>query len=913
MKNLFSQISASRFFSTIFDLGSTVHLDSVRRSLADSRTLLAMTQHIGFVMIHMCFTGKLKFTTRYRQLASFVGYLYSLRRRHGSKYVVMYLKSGLQALEKAVALTPVSSLQEFNTGFMLPRVSRSGLPAFIPDRDRKLILANHSEAVTRWWFTLFALFRVISIPGELKLSTITNPLSVTKESVLGVAHRLHCVIDSTMFRVETLLKEPEFQFLESASAVSKVSWLGYTYDAVLLKQAGLGPAVTAFCSFMGYTSWLTRFEYINQAIEGFNKTNKDVWENPIVGNSLIHSNNERLIDSENFNPATSNLSKDELESTKGIIGKLSIKEEPAGKRRVFAMVDSWTQSLLTPLHRMCETFLKSLPNDGLFDQYASVRRAQQKAAITGLSFGFDLSAATDRVPLILQIEVLNTLALGLGDLWANLLDRPFSLKERTIKKVGRRSFKKIDSTHIVKYTVGQPMGVRSSFPMLSVVHHLIVQLSARTAYPLMEGRFWLPVKEFISASPNSGLSRSGTSWYTGYELNGDDLVIFDQAVADQYLSVMRDIGCEINLTKSIIAKNRTFEFLKVVGHNGWDISPLPWKALLSQPTLMGRVTLVDSLLRRDIVRKGHKLSFIKNAVAKTIFQTGKEFGTAIIALATMQAQRGNLDILSVYLQILGKNPSKKRVIDALTTNSVAQSLLVKVVESYNKDAPVVIPPIKEHQPDPWNPWRETQAQSNTQFVLLTLRQRLDHALGYNPIVHGMTPELSVPGAPAPQRVLLPIRDAKAVAERFFAMPGLFIHPEIGPIGLGKIPNARLANPGTGEVSWTQEERNMWQLEYISFFKLILSKLSALKAEAEMARASATTLGPLQEACAILDRYEELCLIVDRANESLGGRPPRSLETDSPLAMLVSISKAADENSLFLKQRQKLMMPNVILE
>jgi hypothetical protein len=53
------------------------------------------------------------------------------------------------------------------------------------------------------------------------------------------------------------------------------------------------------------------------------------------------------------------------------IGKLSKKLEAAGKIRVFAMVDVWTQSLLKPLHLALFDFLKSLPNDGTFDQTAS--------------------------------------------------------------------------------------------------------------------------------------------------------------------------------------------------------------------------------------------------------------------------------------------------------------------------------------------------------------------------------------------------------------------------------------------------------------------------------------------------------------------------------------------------------------
>jgi hypothetical protein len=55
----------------------------------------------------------------------------------------------------------------------------------------------------------------------------------------------------------------------------------------------------------------------------------------------------------------------------GHIGQLSRKLEAAGKVRVFAMVDIWTQSLLKPLHLMLTNFLSSLPNDGTKDQIAS--------------------------------------------------------------------------------------------------------------------------------------------------------------------------------------------------------------------------------------------------------------------------------------------------------------------------------------------------------------------------------------------------------------------------------------------------------------------------------------------------------------------------------------------------------------
>jgi hypothetical protein len=50
------------------------------------------------------------------------------------------------------------------------------------------------------------------------------------------------------------------------------------------------------------------------------------------------------------------------------IGKLGFKQEPAGKVRVFAMVDIITQWMLEPLHRLIFRKLKDIPMDGTFDQ-----------------------------------------------------------------------------------------------------------------------------------------------------------------------------------------------------------------------------------------------------------------------------------------------------------------------------------------------------------------------------------------------------------------------------------------------------------------------------------------------------------------------------------------------------------------
>jgi hypothetical protein len=55
------------------------------------------------------------------------------------------------------------------------------------------------------------------------------------------------------------------------------------------------------------------------------------------------------------------------------------------------------------------SILKSLPNDGTFDQDLAFKRAQEKGQKYQCCYGYDLSSATDRLPLSLQVEILSSL------------------------------------------------------------------------------------------------------------------------------------------------------------------------------------------------------------------------------------------------------------------------------------------------------------------------------------------------------------------------------------------------------------------------------------------------------------------------------------------------------------------------
>jgi hypothetical protein len=70
------------------------------------------------------------------------------------------------------------------------------------------------------------------------------------------------------------------------------------------------------------------------------------------------------------------------------------------------MVDSWTQTVLSPLHVYLSEILKRIPNDGTDSHDKAFERVQVRSKKYGCSYGYDLSAATDRLPISLQVSLL---------------------------------------------------------------------------------------------------------------------------------------------------------------------------------------------------------------------------------------------------------------------------------------------------------------------------------------------------------------------------------------------------------------------------------------------------------------------------------------------------------------------------
>jgi hypothetical protein len=206
--------------------------------------------------------------------------------------------------------------------------------------------------------------------------------------------------------------------------------------------------------------------------------------------------------------------------------KLSYFSDKEGKTRVIAIFDYWSQTALRPLHRVMNSILRRLEPDCTFNQGSFVDRIASLSPFHSL----DLSNATDRMPIALQRRVIERLiGVERANAWAHVL-------------VGYEFTSKGNPS--VKYNAGQPMGAYSSWPAMALTHHLIVRVAAL---------------------------RAGFPHFTSYALLGDDLVIANAVVAEQYRILCTQLDMPISEQKTHVS-NDTFEFAKRWFHKGLEVT-----------------------------------------------------------------------------------------------------------------------------------------------------------------------------------------------------------------------------------------------------------------------------------------------------------------------------------------------------
>lgn len=466
-----------------------------------------------------------------KPIISFCRYCHLTAKHQGLKGLVVTLK----VLNTSLAQSIARDLSSFPA---TPRVHRGqlGLPTIIPVLHRRRISLG-DPVIISYWFTLFSIYRVIEFPGKLSLSSITDSgkdLSRFLPDWSAFCGRFWQKLSRTQPKLREDLKDPTHflaklrvsPFLIPRSTPTNDLYLSTSpfavcSAAIAWSRSPLLPIYQDWLRLTKNTRFLNWFESFRTMAPSF-------------------LSDEALQRGERYYPSS--------------LGKLGLKDEPAGKIRVFAMVDCFTQWTMKPLHDSLFSTLALIKQDGTFDQLAPITLLQAKGHRRFWSL--DLSSATDRLPILIQGVLLSRLITAHGaSLWMSLLvGRTYDLPKRVLFTQPK------DEPKFVRYAVGQPMGALTSWAMLALTHHAIVQLSAE-----LSGRI------------------TGDEWFEDYALLGDDIVIADKLVASTYLKLMKGLGVGIQLSKSVHdAKGYgVLEFAKRIFFRGNSVGPVALLEVLS--------------------------------------------------------------------------------------------------------------------------------------------------------------------------------------------------------------------------------------------------------------------------------------------------------------------------------------------
>lgn len=532
--------------------------------------------------------------SRIIQLSQFARQCVNIGSRQGRKGLVLYLKVCNTALMQSL---PGGFLHHSSREIGKVAVSRSrdGLPRIIPAFARKEIRRGNTMII-QLWLTFFGLYRILPCKGAPKFSTILNPGRKVSEAFLGTwkgflrnkfLRQLEEMHTEDLVDVGTKVLAKPIPFVITSFSADKRQ--DPAMDAVVNQYKVLDRAVpqaytaepTAFAHRVhaaycwAYGEWaLTPAnllkDYLEQIPGGEGTTQSfwtlllktaDFW--PVVKSShrapvkvaiprsdgkdgLVLSDGSwsegALWPVRKPTPILPNVNS----TGKNASGRLALLEEAAGKVRVVALLDVWSQWALKPLHNWIFDLLSSIPEDGTFNQLKPVKRLLGKVGNDTTIYSYDLSAATDRIPVVIQEYLLaQVFGQSFAKCWrALLVGRPYWISKRVQRERGL-------ATRALRYGVGQPMGGYSSWAMLALTHHAMVQFCAfRAGYD---------------------------KWFTLYAVLGDDVVIADDRVAQKYRALCRLLGVEIGLNKSLVSKWRTLEFAKKLFYQGEDISGLPLK------------------------------------------------------------------------------------------------------------------------------------------------------------------------------------------------------------------------------------------------------------------------------------------------------------------------------------------------
>jgi len=214
-----------------------------------------------------------------------------------------------------------------------------------------------------------------------------------------------------------------------------------------------------------------------------------------------------------------------------LAGRIGLIQEAGYKLRAVANPGRIFQNVLEPLGKSIYSLLTHLEWDCTFDQNKAIPVLQEWLGQGKMVHSIDLTGATDYFPLDLQIALLSKL-FPKEDV--NLF-RELSTSSWYFPGMGE-----------VKWKRGQPLGLFPSFGAFALTHGILL------------------------------LGLLGKPYNNQFFVLGDDVVILDDTLAQDYLQMMKSLDCPVSLSKTI-SSSSLCEFAGKVITSRRVIPQLKWR------------------------------------------------------------------------------------------------------------------------------------------------------------------------------------------------------------------------------------------------------------------------------------------------------------------------------------------------
>lgn len=273
------------------------------------------------------------------------------------------------------------------------------------------------------------------------------------------------------------------------------------------------------------------------------------------------------------------------------LAKYVFLSEGGGKTRCVTPVNYFVQCVLKPYHNYFMEVLRRLPTDYSFNEGKALEVLKRWTREGRVLSSIDMSEATDRAPRKWMKEVVRMMAgERFSEIWDGLMSIPIRFGKTRQKE---RSF-----------ACGAPMGIYCLWPVFTLFHHTVVQIAALRAGVAREvkGKFRL---------------------FLGYMMRGDDIVIANPAVAEEYIKLLKEFGLDYSPGKTYYKVPGVAEFAKRVFKWGQDVSPVSIKQLMAAkfldpfcaPSLVTRLNEIYPYRKEQQVSRSDLTDFVMHTSA----------------------------------------------------------------------------------------------------------------------------------------------------------------------------------------------------------------------------------------------------------------------------------------------------------